>query len=221
MKYLDENGLLYVVQKIKTWLNGKVDKVDGKGLSTNDYTTDDKNKLAGLKNYTLPTASATTLGGIKVGSGLAINSGVLSATGGGTADSVDWSNVQNRPTKVSEFTNDANYITQSAADTKYCTNAAADEMYDSLETYANLMNTNYYTKNDIEGKGYQTASDVNAIVENVVGAAPDALDTLKEIADALNNDPDFAATITAELAKKVNTADLVAITNAEIDTICA
>lgn len=221
MKYLDENGLLYVVQKIKTWLNGKVDKVDGKGLSTNDYTTTEKNKLAGLSNYSLPTASATTLGGIKVGSGLAINSGVLSATGGGTADSVDWSNVQNKPTKVSEFTNDANYITQSAADTKYCTNAAADEMYDSLETYATLMNTNYYTKNDIDGKGYQTASDVNAIVENVVGAAPDALDTLKELADALNNDPDFAATITAELAKKVNTADLVAITNAEIDTICA
>lgn len=29
-------------------LNGKVDKVDGKGLSTNDYTTAEKNKLAGL-----------------------------------------------------------------------------------------------------------------------------------------------------------------------------
>ena len=32
--------------------------------------------------YTLPTASATTLGGVKVGSGLAISNGVLSATGG-------------------------------------------------------------------------------------------------------------------------------------------
>lgn len=42
MKYLDENGLLYLVQKIKTWLNGKVDKVNGKGLSTNDYTTAEK-----------------------------------------------------------------------------------------------------------------------------------------------------------------------------------
>ena len=29
----------------------KVDKVDGKGLSTNDYTTADKEKLAGLSNY--------------------------------------------------------------------------------------------------------------------------------------------------------------------------
>ena len=32
-------------------LSGKVDKVTGKGLSTNDYTTEDKNKLASLENY--------------------------------------------------------------------------------------------------------------------------------------------------------------------------
>lgn len=32
-------------------LNGKVNTVDGKGLSTEDYTTAEKNKLAGLSNY--------------------------------------------------------------------------------------------------------------------------------------------------------------------------
>jgi uncharacterized protein YkwD len=35
----------------KTELNTKVDKVTGKQLSTNDYTTVEKNKLAGLVNY--------------------------------------------------------------------------------------------------------------------------------------------------------------------------
>ena len=30
----------------KTAWNGKVDKVEGKGLSTNDFTTEEKNKLA-------------------------------------------------------------------------------------------------------------------------------------------------------------------------------
>lgn len=35
----------------KTELNTKVDKVAGKGLSTNDYTTSEKTKLAGLTNY--------------------------------------------------------------------------------------------------------------------------------------------------------------------------
>lgn len=34
---------------IATQIGGKVDKVDGKGLSTNDYTTDEKNKLAGIE----------------------------------------------------------------------------------------------------------------------------------------------------------------------------
>lgn len=33
-------------------LDGKVDKVDGKGLSTNDFTNDYKTKVDGLKNYT-------------------------------------------------------------------------------------------------------------------------------------------------------------------------
>ena len=63
---------------------GKVDKVEGKGLSTEDYTTAEKTKLAGIEasanNYTLPTATASALGGIKVGANLAIDSstGVLS-----------------------------------------------------------------------------------------------------------------------------------------------
>ena len=51
LKYLDDNGLLYFMNKLKMTLNDKVDKVNGKGLSTNDYTTEEKTKLAGLSNY--------------------------------------------------------------------------------------------------------------------------------------------------------------------------
>ena len=40
----------------------------------NNYSTEEKNKLAGLSNYVLPVASADTLGGIKVGDGLGISS---------------------------------------------------------------------------------------------------------------------------------------------------
>jgi hypothetical protein len=57
MAFLNYDGLLYFWQKIKALLAGKVDKIDGKGLSTNDFTTAEKNKLAGLKNYTHPTTS--------------------------------------------------------------------------------------------------------------------------------------------------------------------
>jgi len=96
-KFLDENGLLYLWGKITLKLGGKVDKEDGKGLSANDFTAADKSKLDGLENYTLPVATADTLGGVKVGTGLAISGGILSATGGGTADAVEWSNVLNKP----------------------------------------------------------------------------------------------------------------------------
>lgn len=48
-----------------------VAQVSGKGLSTNDYTTTEKTKLAGIatnaNNYTLPTATSSALGGIKIG----------------------------------------------------------------------------------------------------------------------------------------------------------
>ena len=47
-KYLDYDGLIYYHSKIEGLLDGKVDKEAGKGLSTNDYTTVEKNKLAGI-----------------------------------------------------------------------------------------------------------------------------------------------------------------------------
>ena len=78
--YLDKNGIVYLWGKIKAKF---VAKESGKGLSTNDYTTTEKNKLAGIasnaNNYSLPTASSTVLGGVKVGANLSISSGVLSA----------------------------------------------------------------------------------------------------------------------------------------------
>ena len=80
--------------------------------------------------YTLPvagTSSTGTLGGIRVGSGLSIDSttGVLSATGGGTADNVEWSGVLNKPTKVSYWTNDAGYTTNTGTITGVSVNGTS------------------------------------------------------------------------------------------------
>ncbi|EAX2478062.1 phage tail protein, partial [Salmonella enterica] len=47
-----------------------------------------------------------------------------------------------------------------------------------------------------------TAAFVAAKVAQLVGSAPEALDTLKELADALGNDPNFATTITNMIAGK-------------------
>lgn len=66
-------------------LAGKVDVVSGKGLSTNDYTTAEKTKLAGLSNYTHP----TTDGNKHVPSTGTTNNGkVLKA--GATAGALSW-----------------------------------------------------------------------------------------------------------------------------------
>lgn len=47
------NSLKTRLSTAETNIGNKVDKVTGKQLSTNDYTTEEKNKLAGLDNYTL------------------------------------------------------------------------------------------------------------------------------------------------------------------------
>lgn len=46
---------------VNTALGNKVDKVSGKGLSTNDYTTDEKNKLAGIATGANKTTVDTAL----------------------------------------------------------------------------------------------------------------------------------------------------------------
>ena len=108
--FLDKNGVVYLWGKIKEKF---VAKESGKGLSTNDYTTTEKNKLAGIasnaNNYSLPTASSTVLGGVKVGTNLSISSGVLSAKDttygvmkGATASADGASGLVPAPTKGNE-----------------------------------------------------------------------------------------------------------------------
>ena len=74
---------------MNTALGNKVDKVSGKGLSTNDYTTAEKDKLAGIatgaNNYSLPVATASVLGGVKTSTGLTNSSGTISVTYGTAA----------------------------------------------------------------------------------------------------------------------------------------
>lgn len=70
-------------------LGNKVDKVSGKSLSTNDYTTAEKNKLAGIaasaNNYSLPAATSSVLGGVKTSTGITNSSGTISVTYGTAA----------------------------------------------------------------------------------------------------------------------------------------
>lgn len=66
----------------------KVDKVEGKGLSANDYTNEEKAKLGGVEananNYTLPDASASIKGGVTVGTNVDVSGGKISVKNGTT-----------------------------------------------------------------------------------------------------------------------------------------
>ena len=75
----DLTGQVLILEKTK------VNKVEGKSLSTNDYTTPEKNKLAAIEaeanKYVLPAATASALGGVKIGSNITLaDGGTISIT---------------------------------------------------------------------------------------------------------------------------------------------
>ena len=67
---------------------------------------------------------------------------------------------------------------------------------DGIQDGANLVTKVSELQND---SGFVTEADVNQAINDLIGAAPEALDTLKELADALGNDPDFAGTLTRKI----------------------
>ena len=95
-EYLDKAGATLLVQKTKAELAKKVDAVSGKVLSTNDYTTAEKNKLAGIA------------------SGAQVNT-ITTVMVNGTALTPDTNKAVDvtTPTKTSQLTNDSGYQTAS------------------------------------------------------------------------------------------------------------
>lgn len=93
IEYLDKSGLTLLISKIKSALGGKVDVVSGKGLSTNDYTSAEKQKLSGIANG----AQVNVIESVKV-NGTKVEP---------SSKSVDIS----VPTKVSQLTNDSGFQT--------------------------------------------------------------------------------------------------------------
>lgn len=117
--------------KLKAWLSTYLSDnsyvKDSSYVHTDsNYTAAEKTKLSGItegaNKYTLPAATTSTLGGVKVGSNLTVESdGTIKAT------AMEWANISGKPTKLSEFTNDGVFITKAVSDlTNY---------YKKTETY--------------------------------------------------------------------------------------
>ena len=155
----------YTESEISTLLNGKVDKVSGKGLSANDYTTTEKNKLAGIansaNNYSHPSTHASTM---------IVEANALSnlGTSANAKQSVINSAINTKMGQkaASSHTHDDRYYTETEVDTMLSAKAASShnhddryytetEMNTKLNAKANTSHTHddrYYTETEIDAK---------------------------------------------------------------------
>ena len=245
MEFLNLTGLSHLWQQILSKLSGKVDKVSGKGLSTEDYTTTEKEKLAGLTNYTHP----TTAGNKHI------------PTGGGEGQVLKWKAsgeaqwAEDQDTTYSPVTDTVNGLMTSAQKIKldgidvgannyihpekHPASIITQDANNRFVTDAEKTTWNgKYTKPSTGIPKTDLASVVQAslgkadtavqptaiadmatqtwVADTVIGAAPETLDTLNELAEALGDDPNFAATIAQQIggkAAKVHTHAISDVTN--------
>lgn len=227
INYIDKGGLLYFFTKIKTFLsNTYVEKESGKGLSSNDYTSAEKTKLAGISagaqvnvieslsvngiNATIKSKKAT----------VTIPSGSIdSISVNGTAQTIDSNkNVDIAvPTDNSQLTNGAGF--QTASDVNAIVDNKLSSVYiakgsvafanlPSLEkahlgwTY-NVTDAFTTTANFVEGEGKSYPAGTNVTI------VQSATNTYKY--DVLAGFVDTSGLL-AE-------SDLVAVTNTEIDAM--
>lgn len=116
----------------------------------------------------------------------------ISVTGSGSYDSATGEiNIQGGVTSVNTQTGDVVLTTSHVAE--------GDNLY-----YTDDKVGTYLTNN-----AYATESYVDTAVAGIVGTAPEALNTLNELASALGEDANFATTVSTQLGLKANTADLV------------
>lgn len=212
----------------------KVDKETGKGLSTNDYTTAEKNKLAGIEaqanKYVLPTAAADVLGGVKVGANLSITNGVLSADAqhidvDSALSSTSENPVQNKvintalglkaPLASPAFTGTPTAPTATAgtnttqvATTAFVTSAVATAI-------GGLAGVQFSIVNSLPATG--DASTIYLVAASD-GSGNDVYD--EYIWLVANSSFEKIGTTRVDLSNYYNTTNLIPITSAQIDAVC-
>jgi phage-related tail fiber protein len=177
-----------------TQLAGKVDKVSGKGLSTEDYTAAEKTKLAGIATGAGTAGSAAdsvigsrTISDAEAPSG---NTGMLTSLLGWLAN------------MIKSITGKSTWRTAPAI-TLEATKAHVDNATDA-HNVANRIETAQLAVN-----GY-----VDQRIAALVNNAPETLNTLYELANAIDNDPDFATKMIDLIDQKLNVSEVVSTATA-------
>ena len=246
INYLDKTGLALVWAKIQNALTGKVDKIDGKGLSTNDYTSDEKTKLANVA------AGAQ----VNVLEGIQRNGATVTAT----------NKIANIlvPTATSDLTNDSGFITTadipegSAASTTTPimdgTAAVGTELAFARGDHIHPTDTSRAAASDVTALTTRVGSLETAVgsgglvdskIASAIATALSSTMTYKGTKTAVNELPSSGNAVgdvwhvsatggeyawdgtnwqelgsIMDLSNYVEDTDLVSITSSEIDTIC-
>lgn len=175
----------------------KVDKVSGKGLSANDYTTTEKNKLAGIDSG----AEVNVIETIKVN---------------GTAQTVTSKAVNiTVPTNNNQLTNGAGYQTAAQVES-----AITGKGYATTSDVATaIANADHLKRTKVSALPAVGSADPNTIyMLPISGATGDNKFTEWMVIDGTW---EKTGSSDVDLSGYVEESDLAAITNAEIDTICA
>ena len=191
-----------------------VPKETGKGLSTNDFTTAEKEKLAGIEdnanNYVLPDATTTTKGGVLLSTSTSSASTTTAATSSAVKSAYD----------------------------------LADSKQSPATTLSGYGIEDAYTKQDIDNKGYQNAQQVQSLIANSSHLKREKVTTLPDASTAdvntiymvpksgstgdvfneymvIDGKFELVGNSEVDLSGYLQKTDVTPITNAEIDTIVA
>lgn len=183
-------------------LAGKVDKVEGKQLSTEDYTTAEKTKLAGIAEG----AEANIIEGVKVnGVEATITDKIAEVT-------------INVPTKVSDLTNDSKFQTESEVASTVATAVSGL----ATENFVKEQVANINKKEVVESVDAMTDPNTIYLMANA-GETNNIYDEYIVIVsgegEAATKTVEKIGTTEVDLTNYVQESDLVAITNTEIDAI--
>ena len=171
-------------------LNNKVDKVSGKGLSTNDYTTPEKTKLAGIETG----AEVNAINGISVN--------------GATQEPDEDTKVVDItvPTKLSQLTNDGNFVTD--ADYTHTDNNFTDTLLTKLNGIAANAQVNVIETIAVNGSDLTpTSKKVNITVPTQTSDLTNDSNFVED-ADYVHTDNNYTTTEKNKLAGIANGAQV-------------
>mgnify|MGYP001282032207 CR=1 FL=1 len=132
-------------------------------------------------------------------------------TGAPTLFNGEYSSLTGSPTNLSDFANDTNFITLAGVSVSTGSASGSGSLnYDNstgVFSFAPADLSSFLTSASLSGLASETY--VNTQVANIVSSAPETLNTLNELADALGDDPNFATTISNQIGQKAALGDIV------------